>query len=151
MKIIRTRGFNHTGPRRGETFVTSNFAKQIAMIEKGKQEPVIKVGNLEAERDWTDVRDMVKGYLLSVEKCDPGDVYNICTGHGVVVQDMLNILLKMSKEKVKIVQDPSRMRPSEVPVLVGDNSKFVAKTGWKPEIPFEKTMEDLLNYWRERV
>jgi len=151
MKIIRTRGFNHTGPRRGETFVTSNFAKQIAMIEKGKQEPVIKVGNLEAQRDWTDVRDMVKGYLLSVEKCDAGDVYNICTGNGVVVQDMLNILLGMSKAKVKIVQDPSRMRPSEVPILVGDNSKFVAKTGWKPEIPFEKTMEDLLNYWRERV
>jgi GDP-4-dehydro-6-deoxy-D-mannose reductase len=151
MKIIRTRGFNHTGPRRGETFVTSNFAKQIAMIEKGKQEPIIKVGNLEAERDWTDVRDMVKGYLLSVEKCDPGDVYNICTGHGVVVQDMLTILLGMSKSKVTVTQDPSRMRPSEVPILVGDNSKFVGKTGWKPEIPFEKTMEDLLNYWRERV
>ena len=151
MKIIRTRGFNHTGPRRGETFVTSNFAKQIAMIEKGKQEPVIKAGNLEAQRDWTDVRDMVKGYLLSVEKCDPGDVYNICSGHGVIVQDMLNILLGLSKVKVQIVQDQSRMRPSEVPILVGDNSKFVQKTGWKPEISFEKTMEDLLNYWRERV
>ena len=94
---------------------------------------------------------MVKGYLLSVEKCDPGDVYNICSGHGVIVQDMLNILLGLSKVKVQIVQDQSRMRPSEVPILVGDNSKFVQKTGWKPEISFEKTMEDLLNYWRERV
>ena len=151
MKIIRTRGFNHTGPRRGETFVTSNFAKQIAMIEKGKQEPIMHVGNLEAERDWTDVRDMVKAYLLSVEKCDPGDVYNICVGSAVKIKDMLDMLLKMSKVKVEVQQDPARMRPSEVPVLIGDNTKFVEKTGWKPEIPFEKTMEDLLNYWRNRI
>jgi len=151
MKIIRTRGFNHTGPRRGETFVTSNFAKQIALIEKGKQEPVIHVGNLEAERDWTDVRDMVRAYLLSVEKCDAGDVYNICTGKAVKIKDMLDMLLSMSKVKVEIKQDPSRMRPSEVPVLIGDNTKFVEKTGWKPEISFQQTMEDLLNYWRARV
>ncbi len=151
MRIIRTRGFNHTGPRRGETFVTSNFAKQIAMIEKGRQDPVIKVGNLDASRDWTDVRDMVRGYLLAVEKCDPGDVYNICSGKSVNVKDMLNMLLSMAKTKVKIEQDPARMRPSDVPVLTGDNTKFVKKTGWKPEIPFSKTMEDLLNYWREKV
>jgi len=151
MKIIRTRGFNHTGPRRGETFVTSNFAKQIALIEKGKQDPVIHVGNLEMQRDWTDVRDMVRAYLLSVTKCDPGEVYNICTGKAVVVKDMLNILLSKSKVQVKIQEDPNRMRPSDVPVLIGDNTKFVEKTGWKAEIPFEKTMEDLLNYWRERV
>lgn len=151
MRIIRTRGFNHTGPRRGETFSTSNFAKQIALIEKGKQEPVIHVGNLDAERDWTDVRDMVKAYLLAVEKCDPGDVYNICVGSAVKVGDMLQTLLSMSKVKVEVRQDPARMRPSEVPVLIGDNTKFVQKTGWKPEIPFEKTMEDLLNYWRSRV
>jgi GDP-4-dehydro-6-deoxy-D-mannose reductase len=151
MRIIRTRGFNHTGPRRGETFVTSNFAKQIAMIEKGKQDPVIKVGNLEASRDWTDVRDMVRGYLLAVEKCDPGEVYNICTGKSVVVNDMLNMLLNMAKTRVKIEKDPARIRPSDVPILTGDNTKFVKKTGWKPEIPFPKTMKDLLNYWREKV
>jgi GDP-4-dehydro-6-deoxy-D-mannose reductase len=151
MRIIRTRGFNHTGPRRGETFVTSNFAKQIAMIEKGKQDPVIHVGNLEAQRDWTDVRDMVKAYLVAVEKCDAGDVYNISSGKGIVIKDMLDMLLAMSKVQVKVVQDSGRMRPSEVPILIGDNSKFVAKTGWKPEIPFKKTMEDLLNYWRERI
>lgn len=151
MKIVRTRGFNHTGPRRGETFVTSNFAKQIAMIEKGKQDPVIRVGNLEAQRDWTDVRDMVRAYLLAASSCDPGDVYNICTGHAVKILDMLNLLLSLSKVKVRVKQDASRMRPSEVPVLIGDSRKFVAKTGWKPMIPFEKTMEDLLNYWRERV
>jgi GDP-4-dehydro-6-deoxy-D-mannose reductase len=150
-KIIRTRGFNHTGPRRGDTFAESTFAKQIALIEKGKQNPVIHVGNLDASRDYTDVRDMVKGYLLAVEKCDPGDVYNICTGSTIKIGDMLKMLLSFSKVKVEIKEDPLRMRPSDVPVLIGDNSKFVAKTGWKAEIPFKKTMEDLLNYWRERV
>lgn len=151
MRIVRTRGFNHTGPRRGETFVTSNFAKQIAMIEHDKQEPVIRVGNLEAQRDWTDVRDIVRGYLLAVEKCDPGDVYNICSGKGVRVGDMLELLLSHCRVRVKIEPDPARMRPSDVPVLIGDNQKFVKKTGWQPKILFEKTMLDLLNYWRERV
>lgn len=150
-KIIRTRAFNHTGPRRGEVFVTSSFAKQIAEIEKGKKEPVIDVGNLETKRDWTDVRDVVRGYLLSVQKCKPGEVYNICSEKAVRVGDMLDLLLKMSKIKVKIKEDPARLRPSDVPVLLGDCSKFKKATGWKPEIPFEKTMEDLLNYWRERV
>jgi len=151
MRIVRTRGFNHTGPRRGDTFAESNFAKQIAMIEKGKQEPVIRVGNLDAKRDYTDVRDMVKAYVMAVEKCDAGDVYNICTGQAIRIGDMLDMLLSYSKTKVEIKQDPSRMRPSDVPVLIGDNSKFVNKTGWKPTIGFEKTMEDLLNYWRQRV
>lgn len=151
VRIVRTRGFNHTGPRRGETFAESNFARQISMIEKGKQEPVIRVGNLEAKRDYTDVRDMVRAYVLAVEKCDPGDVYNIAVGKTIRIGDMLKLLLSFSTVKVEIKEDAARMRPSDVPVLIGDNSKFVAKTGWKPEIPFEKTMEDLLNYWRERV
>jgi GDP-4-dehydro-6-deoxy-D-mannose reductase len=111
---------------------------------------VIRVGNLDAQRDWTDVRDMVRGYLVAVEKCDPGEVYNICSGRTVKVGDMLDLLRSFSKVKVEVKNDPARMRPSDVPILVGDNSKFVAKTGWKPEIPFKKTMEDLLNYWRER-
>lgn len=151
MKIIRTRGFNHTGPRRGDTFAESNFAKQIALIENGKQEPIIHVGNLDAKRDYTDVRDMVRAYLLAVHKCEPGDVYNICTGSAIEIGKMLELLLSFSKVKVSIKQDQSRMRPSDVPILLGDNSKFVAQTGWKDEIPFKKTMEDLLNYWRERV
>jgi GDP-4-dehydro-6-deoxy-D-mannose reductase len=150
-RIIRTRGFNHTGPRRGDTFAESTFAKQIALIEKGKQEPVISVGNLDASRDYTDVRDMVQAYLLAVEKCESGDVYNIATGKAIKISDMLQLLLSFSKVKVEIKQDPARMRPSDVPVLIGDNSKFVAKTGWSPQIPFTKTAEDLLNYWRERV
>jgi len=151
MKIVRTRGFNHTGPRRGEVFVTSNFSKQIAMIEKGKQEPVIRVGNLEAIRDFTDVRDMVRGYWLAATKGEPGEVYNICSGKGYRIKDILDMLLSMSKAKVEVKVDPDRLRPSDVPVLIGDNTKFREKTGWEPKIPFEKTVEDLLNYWRQRV
>ena len=151
LNIIRTRGFNHTGPRRGEVFVCSTFAKQIARIEKGLQEPVIRAGNLEAKRDFTDVRDMVRAYWLSLEKCKPGEVYNICSGKSWSIEEALNILLKASKTKIEIKEDPERMRPSDVPILEGDNSKFRKETGWKPEIPFEKTLEDLLNYWRERV
>lgn len=153
MRIVRTRGFNHTGPRRGEVFVTSNFAKQVAEIEKGRKEPVIEVGNLEAQRDWTDVRDMVRGYLLAVEKDKGGEVYNICSEKTVKVGDMLDLLISMSKikDKIRIKEDESRMRPSDVPILLGDCTKFRKATGWKPEISFEKTMEDLLNYWRARV
>lgn len=151
MFIVRTRGFNHTGPRRGEVFVTSTFAKQIAMIEKGLQEPVIYVGDLTTERDWTDVRDMVRGYLLAAQKGEAGEVYNICSGKAVKVGDMLDTLLGMSQVKIKIQKDSTRLRPSDVPILLGDNTKFCQRTGWKPEIPFEQTMQDLLNYWRECV
>lgn len=151
LKIVRTRGFNHTGPRRGEVFATSNFAKQIVEIERGIKEPTIEVGNLDARRDWTDVRDMVKGYVLSVQKCKYGEVYNICSENAIKVGDMLDMLLSMSKVKITIQQDASRLRPSDVPILQGDCSKFRKATGWKPEIKFEKTMEDLLNYWREKI
>lgn len=151
MRIIRTRGFNHTGPRRGDTFAESNFAKQIAKIEKGKQEPVVHVGNLDAQRDYTDVRDMVRAYVMAADLCDPGEAYNISTGKTIRIGDMLDLLVSYTKVKPTMEQDATRMRPSDVPVLIGDNTKFVQKTGWKPEIPFEKTMEDLLNYWRERV
>lgn len=149
LNIVRTRGFNHSGPRRGEVFVESNFAKQIAEIEKGLKEPVIMVGNLEAKRDYTDVRDMIKGYWLSLEKCDVGEVYNICSGKAFKIKDVLDILLSFSKTKVEIKQDPARIRPSDVPILLGDYSKFSQKTGWQPTIPFEKTLEDILNYWRD--
>src|SRR3989339_47493 len=148
IKAIRTRAFNHTGPRRGDVFVTSNFAKQIAEIEKNKKEPVIKVGNLEAKHDFTDVRDMVKAYWVSTEKCTPGDVYNICSGKAWTIQSVLDMLLSFSKVKVTVKQDPARMRPSDVLVLLGDNTKFCKQTGWKPEIPIEKTLKDLLDYWR---
>ena len=151
LHIVRTRAFNHTGPRRGDVFVTSNFAKQIAEIEKGKRDPVVHVGNLEAVRDFTDVRDVANAYWLSLEKCQPGDVYNICSDEGVRIRDMLDLLLSKTSVDIEIKQDPARMRPSDVEILVGDSSKFREKTGWKPQILFDKTMEDLLNYWRERV
>lgn len=151
MFIVRTRGFNHTGPRRGENFVTSNFAKQIALIEKGKQRPIIKVGNLKAIRDFTDVRDMVRGYWLALQKGKPGEEYNICSGKGITIKNTLNLLLKLSKKNIVVKQDPSRLRPSDVEILIGSYAKFKKQTGWEPRIPFEKTVEDILNYWREKV
>jgi GDP-4-dehydro-6-deoxy-D-mannose reductase len=148
---VRTRAFNHTGPRRGHVFVTSNWCRQIAMIEKGRKEPVIEVGNLEARRDFTDVRDIVRAYWLSLEKGEPGEVYNIGSGKAMVIRELLDLLLSMTDVEIEVRQDPERMRPSDVMLLVTDYSKFNEATGWKPEIPFEKTAKDLLEYWRERV
>ncbi len=148
--IVRTRGFNHEGPRRGPVFVCSDFAKQIADIERGTKPPVIRVGNLDARRDFSDVRDVVRAYWLSLEKGEPGEVYNICSGKDWTIRKMLDMLLSMTKVKVKIEQDEARMRPSDVPVLLGDASKFKKATGWEPTIPFEQTLRDLLDYWRAR-
>jgi GDP-4-dehydro-6-deoxy-D-mannose reductase len=177
-KTIRVRPFNHVGPGQTEHFVTAAFAKQVALIEAGLQagfpeepelgasprtdtqgsrseaagrEPVIYVGNLEAERDFTDVRDMVRAYLLAVTKCEPGEVYNIGSGHGYKMQWVLDTLLSMSTVKVEVRQDPARMRPADIPVLVCDPTRFHRQTGWKPEIPFEQTLHDILDYWREEV
>ena len=151
MKIIRTRTFNHTGPRRGEVFVTSNFAKQIAEIELGIREPILYVGNLEAKRDFTDVRDIVRAYWLAVKKGEPGEVYNIASGKAIAIGEIVDLLLTLTRNKIKIKQDPDRMRPSDAPILIGDYYKFQRKTGWKPSIPFNQTVEDLLNYWRETL
>jgi len=151
LHVVRIRGFNHTGPRRGDVFVTSNFARQIARIEKGQVEPVIRVGNLEAKRDFTDVRDTVRAYWLALEKGDPVDVYNIGSGTTISMKDMLGILLSYSPAKVEVRVDPDRLRPSDVQILYADPSKFVAKTGWVPKIPLQTTLKDLLDYWRARV
>lgn len=151
LRIVRTRGFNHTGPRRGEVFICSNFAKQIVEIEKGKREPVIYVGNLEAKRDFTDVRDTVRAYWLSLEKGEEGEVYNIGTGKTYSMKEVLDMLLSLSKVNVKVEVDKSRLRPSDVPILFPDCTKFRERTGWEPKIPFKQSLEDLLNYWRERV
>jgi len=148
LQVFRTRAFNHTGPRRGEIFVTSSFAKQIADIEVGKRSPIIKVGNLDARRDFTDVRDTVRAYADILECGDAGEVYNIATNTTIKIGDMLDLLLSMTDTAITIETDPARLRPSDVPVLHGDYSKLNAACGWKPEIPFERTMEDLLEYWR---
>ncbi len=151
LPIIRTRGFNHTGPRRGEVFVVSNFAKQIAEIEAGRREPVIRVGNLDAIRDFTDVRDMVRAYWLALEKGIPGEVYNIASGKGWKIRDILENLLSLTDQKIDVQTDPNRLRPSDVMILIGDASKFRKTTGWEPRIPFEQTLNDTLNYWRHRI
>lgn len=151
LKVVVTRAFNHEGPRRGEQFVTSNFAKQIVEVEKEMREPVIYVGNLNAKRDYTDVRDVVVAYELALQKCDFGEQYNICSGKAWSIKQVLDVLLSLSKVSVSIKQDPSRMRPSDVPILLGDYTKFKEKTGWTPKIPFEKTLEATINYWREKL
>ena len=151
MKIIRTRTFNHEGPRRGEVFVTSNFAKQIAEIELGLRDPVLKVGNLSAKRDWTDVRDIVRAYWLAVHHCNPGEAYVLASGQSRSIQELVDFLLSLSTKNIQIELDPERLRPSDVPLLEGDSSKFRACTGWQPEYTFEQMIEDLLNYWRDRL
>jgi len=151
IRSITSRGFNHSGPRRGENFVDSSFAKQIAEIEKGIVEPVIHVGDLTSKRDFTDVRDMVRAYWLLLEKGRPGEVYNIGSGHTRPMQEVLDLLLGMSKVDVEVRVDPTRLRPSDVMILWADSSKFTDATGWKPTIPYKQTLRDLLDYWRERV
>jgi len=150
IKTIRTRMFTHTGPRRGEVFASSTFAKQIASIEAGLTPPVVKVGNLDSIRTFLDARDAVKAYWLLVNKCPPGEVYNIGGVETMTVGDMLNKLLKLSRVKnITVEVDPSRLRPSDVTLQIPCVDKFVAATGWKPEIKFDQTLEDLLNYWRD--
>lgn len=151
LKTIVTRGFNHTGPRHGEVLSCSTFSKQIAQIEYGLKEPVIHVGNLEAERDFTDVRDFVRAYWLVLERGIPGEVYNIGSGTARSIRSVLDLLLSMSRVRIEVRQDPARMRPSDVMILCANDDKFRKQTGWKPEIPFEQTMADLLEYWRKRV
>lgn len=148
--VVRTRAFNHEGPRRGPVFVTSNFCRQVADIEKGRREPVIHVGNLDSKRDFTDVRDVVKAYWLCLEKCKAGEVYNIGSGRCWQIKEMLDLILSMSEQAIEVRPDPARMRPSDVQILLSDNTKFARETGWKAEIPFETTIRDLLQYWRER-
>lgn len=151
LDVVRTRGFNHTGPRRGPVFVCSDFAKQIADIEAGKREPVMHVGNLLAKRDFTDVRDMVRAYWLALDHCEAGEAYNLASGKTWAIQEVLDMLLGMSSADIEVKEDPARMRPSDVPLLLGDASRFRDATGWAPSIPFETTLRDLLVYWRERV
>lgn len=151
LRTVVTRGFNHTGPRRGHTFVTSTFALQIAQIEKGLKDPIIDVGDLESRRDWTDVRDTVRAYWLALERGTPGDVYNVGSGTCWTVGQMLEILLTLTSRRIEVRIDPSRLRPSDVKILWSNSSKFREATGWRPEIPFTTTMRDLLDYWRARV
>lgn len=153
MTVMTTRMFTHTGPRRGDVFAESTFAKQIAMIEAGLQEPVIKVGNLDSLRTWSDVRDAVRAYhMLVTNNPTAGEYYNIGGTHTCSVREMLEYLVSLSTVRdIKVEIDPERLRPIDADLQVPDTTKFSNHTGWKPEISFEKTMKDLLNYWREKA
>ena len=148
---VVTRGFNHTGPRRGHVLVTSNFAMQIAEMEAGLREPLMEVGDLSSKRDWSDVRDIVRGYWLALDHCRPGEAYNIASERPIAVGEMLDVLRGLSTVRVETRVDPNRLRPSDVKLLWGDCTKFRQATGWSPKIPFSQTMSDLLDYWRRRV
>ncbi len=156
LQVVISRSFNQTGPGQPPNFVCSDFARQIASIEKGAQPPVIKVGNLAVRRDFTDVRDAVRAYLLALQKGKAGEFYNVCSGEGHSVSSVLAMLLSFSAaassaKQVKIVKASSRVRKSDIPELVGSPSKLMKATGWKPSIPFEKTLSGLLGYWRENA
>ena len=153
LKVITTRMFTHTGPRRGDVFAESTFAKQIAMIEAGLQEPTIKVGNLDSLRTWSDVRDAVRAYhMLVTNNPIAGEYYNIGGTFSCTVREMLEYLISLSTVKnISIETDADRLRPIDADLQVPDTSKFKNHTGWEPEISFEKTMQDLLNYWRDNV
>ena len=154
MKVLTTRMFTHTGPRRGDVFAESSFAKQIAMIEKNLIEPVIKVGNLKSLRTWADVRDAVRAYyLLVTHNPISGEYYNIGGNYTCTVEKMLNYLLSISetKKQIQIIVDESRLRLIDADLQVPDTSKFMSHTGWEPKYTFEQTMFDLLEYWRKKV
>lgn len=153
LKTVTTRMFTHTGPRRGDVFAESTFAKQIAMIEAKMLPPIVKVGNLDSMRTWADVRDAVRAYYMLVTiKPTPGEYYNIGGSFSCTVGDMLKHLISISKiRKIRIKTDTDRLRPIDADLQIPDTSKFRNHTGWEPKITFEKTMKDLLDYWRKKV
>jgi GDP-4-dehydro-6-deoxy-D-mannose reductase len=151
LPVVRVRSFNHIGPRQSESFVVPAFAKQIAAIEAGLQEPVVCVGNLSARRDFTDVRDVVRAYYLVVTQGQPGEVYNIGSGRACAIQAILDILLSYSRVAIRVESDPARMRPSDTLEIQCDTSKLYAATGWQPTIPLEQSLRDVLDEWRARM
>jgi GDP-4-dehydro-6-deoxy-D-mannose reductase len=149
--IVRTRAFNHTGPRRLDVFVESGIARQLVEIEKGRRGPVLLVGNLKPVRDYTDVRDMVRAYWMALEKGKAGEVYNISSHRRIAIGGILDVLLKISGVSAEVREDPAMRRPYDAPVIYGDSTAFRDLTGWEPSITIEKTLEDILDYWRARI
>ncbi len=150
MEVLIVRPFNYTGPGQSNRFVCSDFAYQIAMIEKEKIEPQIRVGNLSMKRDFTDVRDVVKGFYLLMKKGERGEPYNICSGRSYSIEEILNVLLSFSVKEIEIIPDKKKFRRSDNPEIYGDFGR-IGKLGWEPKIPIEETLKDILNWWRERV
>ena len=151
LSIVRVRPSNHIGPRQNEQFVTSNFAKQIVEIEHGAREAVLRVGNLDAQRDFTDVRDMVHAYYLALERGTPGEVYNIGSERAVTIQSVVEMMLQQSRVAIRVERDPARLRPSDTPAMYCNATKFRAQTGWAPTIPLEQSLRDILDYWRTQM
>jgi GDP-4-dehydro-6-deoxy-D-mannose reductase len=151
LRTIRLRAFNHLGPRQGEMFVASAFAAQIARIEAGAQEPLLRVGDLSAVRDFTDVRDIVCAYALAAQRGQAGLAYNIGSGRSQSIRWLLDTLLAFSERDIAVEPDPARMRPADVPRVVCDSRRFRAHTGWAPQIPLEQTLFDILEYWRAQI
>ena len=151
LPIMRMRPFNHVGPGQSPRFVLAAFAQQVARIEAGLQEPVLRVGNLSPARDFTDVRDVVRAYQLTILKGEPGAVYNISSGTAHTIQSLVERLLELAKVEITVEIDKERYRPADVPIIYGNSDKLAAATGWKPEIPFQQTIADVLNEWRAAV
>ena len=151
MPIVRVRPFNHFGPRQSDRFVLSSFARQIAEAEAGMIEPTVLTGDLTSQRDFCDVRDIVRAYRLAVEAGEPGEVYNIASGVAQQIGALLKVLTGLATCDIEVRQDPSRMRPSDVSVMSGDSTRFRETTGWQPDISMERTLQDTLDYWREEI
>lgn len=150
LPVVVTRAFNHEGPGRPDCFAPSGWCRQAAKIKLGLQEPKISVGNLKAIRDYLDVRDVVLGYYTAVVSGKPGEVYNIASGKGREMKEILDLVIKESGIEASVVEDPSRMRPAEVPRLIGDSIKFSSATGWRPKVPFEQTIKDMISWWEKQ-
>lgn len=151
MELMMVRAFNHIGPGQLPMFVVSDFCKQVAEIEKGLREPVMKVGNLAAKRDFTDVRDVVKAYVKLIAAGTPGETYNVGSGNAQAIQEILNLIVSLSNVEIKVEIDPNKLRPVDVPIIEADITKINELTGWKPEIPLQQTIQETLDYWRAHV
>ena len=151
MDVMMVRAFNHVGPNQSPIFVVADFCKQTAEIEAGLKEPVIKVGNLSARRDFSDVRDVVRAYVELMEKGKAGETYNVGSGNAVEIRKILDMILCRSKKEIRVEVEPSRMRPVDVPVIEADISKLKACTRWKQKITLEETIQDTLEYWRQKL
>ncbi|MBN2408760.1 MAG: GDP-mannose 4,6-dehydratase [Candidatus Aminicenantes bacterium] len=150
LDVVIARPFPHTGPGQSPDFVCSDWARQIVRIERGGREPVLRVGRTDVQRDFTDVRDIVRAYILLLEKGRTGDVYNVCSGRSTALREILEVFLSSAAGNVRIEQDPERLRKVDIPCLVGDSRKIREQTGWEPRLPLERTLADLLDYWRAR-
>lgn len=151
MELMMVRAFNHIGPEQAPMFVVSDFCKQVAEIEKGVREPIMMVGNLDAKRDFTDVRDVVKAYVKLIATGKAGETYNVGSGNAKAIREILDLIVSMSEEEIKVEIDPNKIRPVDVPIIEADITKLNELTGWKPQIPLEQTIQETLDYWRARV